>query len=63
MFNWVVKMPLKSKINSPEQNNSHCSGAFIVDLAYFTHGFNIHISHISHINTSLNEGGWQGFQK
>ena len=45
-------MPLMSKIKTPEQHHSRCSGAFIGDLTYFTQVF-MYISHISNIDASL----------
>ena len=41
MLNWVVKMPLRSKIKTPEQRQSRWFGAFIVDLTYFLLAFHV----------------------
>ena len=56
MFNWLVKMPLKLKIKTPEQRHSCCFGAFIVDLTCFPHGLHacfLNFTHISHIDASF----------
>ena len=71
MFNWVVKMPLKLKIKTPEQCHSCCSGAFIVDLTHFPHWFSC-MFFISHtyftyccfiVDSKQVSAVWQGFQK
>ena len=52
MLNLIVKMPLISKIKTPEQHHSRCSGVFIGDFMYFMYMY-MYMSHISHIDALL----------
>ena len=48
MLNLIVKMPLISKIKTPEQHHSRCSGVFIGDLTYFTQGFHVYVTYFTY---------------
>ena len=49
MFNWVAQMPVKLKIKTLKQYHSHYSGAFIIDLTYFTLDFIVCLTYLCFI--------------
>ena len=59
-------MPLISKIKTPEQHHSRCSGVFIGDLTYFTQGFHVYVAYFTYwcfiVDVKQVNPGWKGFQ-